>query len=126
MTPTRTPSVTPPGTPPVTPTATPAGTEVSGFNGFFGGIISDISVNGVTILGVTFPVSIGDGFSGTTPYTGVADVDIQVANVSPNGNVVVAVAGGSECVDVAGGANISRTLNITGGVYISCNDGACS
>jgi len=39
--------------------------------------------------------------------------------------VITAVPGFTECVDVSGGANISRTFDITGGVYISCNDGAC-
>jgi hypothetical protein len=71
-------------------------------------------------------VDIGNGFNGTINKTGIQTIVVQVANVSPEGNVFISsVLGQTYCEDVSGGANVVFETDITGGVTISCGDGAC-
>ena len=67
------------------------------------------------------------GFSGiAVGKTGTQTIIVQVSSVAPDGNVFIsAVPGGTYCENVAGGASVSFTTDITGGVSINCSDGAC-
>ena len=107
-----------------TTTTTSSGVSVSGANSFFAGEIVDILVNGVTIDGVTFPVNIGDGFSGTTSFSGTQTIQVFVENVAPNGCITISA---DTFNDTAGSGDFSASLttNINGGVTINGNDGAC-
>lgn len=107
-----------------TTTTAPPSVTVSGVNNFFAGEIQDITVNGTTISGVSFPVNIGDGFSGTTSFSGVQTVQVYVRNVSPNGCVTIS-ADTFDSFNVSGDATSNLTSNINGGVYIDCTDGSC-
>ena len=107
-----------------TTTAPPLSITVSGANSFFGGEIVDITVNSVTISGVSFPINIGDGFSGTTSFSGVQTVQVYVQNVSPNGCITIS-ADTFDSFNVGGDYNVAFTTNINGGVYINCTDGSC-
>lgn len=107
-----------------TTTTAPPSVSVSGANNFFAGEIVDITVNGITISGVSFPVNIGDGFSGTTSFSGTQTVQVYVQNVSPNGCITIS-ADTFNSTDGSGDFSAALTTNINGGVYINCADGSC-
>ena len=110
-----------------TPTESTDSTDVSITNNFFGGIISSITIGGYSPSGVSFPISIGDGGFGTVPLTGSQEVIVQVSNVYPDGCLTVSTSyNGPQSIGVAGGGTFSQTMDITGGISISGNDGACN
>lgn len=124
------PTVTPvpTDTPTPTPTLTPSGsTDVSGFNNFFGGVIANITIGGIVPSGISFPVSIGDGFSGTVALTGTQLVQVTLSNVNPDGCLTVSTtANGPQSINVSGGATFSQNMDITGGISINGAEGACA
>jgi hypothetical protein len=114
-----------------TPTATPvpsAETEVTGNNNFFGGVIGSVLIGGLSLTtSNTFPIDIGDGFSGTVPLTGTQLVQVQASSVYPDGCLTVSTAyNGPQSISGAGGINFSMYMDITGGVYINGTDGSCA
>ena len=113
-----------PTTTTTTTTTPPSSIAVDGVNNFFGGEIVDVTVNGVTISGVSFPISIGNGFGGTTPFSGVQTVQVYVQNVSPNGCITIS-ADTVNSTNGSGDFSAALTTNINGGVYINCTDGSC-
>jgi hypothetical protein len=116
----------------VPPTPTPSSTlpevltDVYVNNSFFGGTIGSVTIGGYSPDGIMFPIAIGDSGTGTVPLTGLQTVIVQVSNINPDGCLTVSTAtNGPQTLTVSGGGTFTQTMDITGGVYISGNDGSC-
>jgi hypothetical protein len=116
----------------LSPTTTLSGTAyVSITNQMFGGTITDVQVNGVSITGASFPLAIGDGTSGTTDQMGL-DQTVRVyysgATPSPQYIQVTDTAFAVQCNTAAGTSNrlfTNVTITNSGVVDIFAGDGAC-
>jgi hypothetical protein len=125
-----TPTATPTATPTPTPTATPepsATTDVYVNNSFFGGVISGVVIGGQSVSSsYSFPVYPGDTLNGTVSLTGTQLVQVYMSGINPDGCLTVSTsADGPINYAIAGGGTFSQYMDITGGIYISGNDGAC-
>jgi hypothetical protein len=122
------PTDTPTPTPTATPTATPVPTEfyINIANNTTASDITNITVNGVAISGVTFPVTFGDGASGVSNQMGTYTVVVSYNS----GLKYVEITDTDSNYNCASGTGTSRTFggqitNGTAGImYITMDDGS--
>jgi hypothetical protein len=126
-----TPTPTPTGTP--TPTPTPTGTPATEFyinisNETTASDITNITVNGVSISGATFPIIAGDGASGVSDQMG-SSYSVVISYTS--GVKYVSITDTDSNYNCANGISTSRTFSgqVTNGpigiMYITMGDGPC-
>lgn len=105
-------------------------------NGFFTGTITDVTVNGVSITGASFPLDIGNGTSGYTTELGTHDILVYYADATMPSNYmnITDSASNFSCID--GFTSLgpgpyyvsfpSQVINITAGITINSGDGSCA
>jgi outer membrane biosynthesis protein TonB len=129
LTPTATP-VPPTPTPTPTPTATPAPTtaSVDVTNDTAGTDITNITIGGVQIDGVVFPVVAGTGASGTTTETGASKtIIVSYTNISGDSVEVTDTDSNVNCVAATSTARSFAGQVVTAGgtVFVVMFDGTC-
>ena len=114
---------------PTTTTTTIAGSAfVDITNNTAGTSITDVTINGVQVSGVVFPVVAGAGASGTTTQTGASrTIVVSYTNVSNDSVEVIDTASNLTCISAT---STSRTfagqvVSSGGTVYIEMFDGSC-
>ena len=136
QTPTATPTQTPtpssiPPTPTPTPTPTVAPTEafIDISNGTASESISNITVNGVQITDVVFPIAAGAGASGKTNQVGSSETLTIFYSGGGGASITFTnTSGTNDCVNTVGPARTfaSAILAAGGSAFITFEDGACS
>lgn len=114
-----------------TTTSAPGTAYVSITNQMFGGTITDVTVNGVSIVGASFPLAVGDGTSGTTDQMGINQtvrVYFSGATPSPQYIQVTDAIFATQCSLAAGTSNrlftnVTVTNNSVLDIY--AGDGYC-
>jgi hypothetical protein len=104
--------------------------DVSITNGFFQGDITDVTVEGVTISGVSFPITIGNGATGTTTEIGLTQTIIIYYDNVLAGSRIEYTDGetGNFCDNISGGGSITWSAAdvVDGGtITITAGDGSC-
>lgn len=103
-------------------------------NNFFTGTITDVTVNGVSITGASFPLAVGNGTTGYTTQIGTYDVLVYYANATNPSNYMEIQDSeyNSSCVDgfTSFGPNPyvtfpSQIINTSIAVTIVSGDGSC-
>jgi hypothetical protein len=104
-------------------------------NNFFTGTITDVTVNGVSITGASFPLNVGNGTSGFTNQVGTYDILVYYADATnPDNNIRIQdSAYNNLCID--GFSSLgpgpyyvsfpSQVVNANG-VTIESGDGSCT
>ena len=124
---TAAPTTTTTSTTSTTTTTTLANAFVDITNNTAGTDITDITVNGVQVTGVVFPVVAGDGASGQTNQTGTQSIVVSYTNISNDSVEVIDTASNLTCLSAT---TTSRTFSgqavaIGGTVSIQMFDGSC-
>jgi len=116
-------------TPTTTTTTTAAGPAfVDITNNTAGTSITDITINGVQVSGVTFPITAGNGASGTTTQTGASrTIVVSYTNISNDSVEVIDTSSNLTCVSATGTSRTFAGQVVTGGgtVSIQMFDGTC-
>ena len=110
-----------------TTTAAPSNAFIDIVNNTAGTDITNITVNGVQVTGVVFPVIAGDGASGQTNQTGTQSIVVSYTNISNDSVEVIDTASNLTCVSATGTSRIFGGQIVAGGgtVYIQMFDGSC-
>jgi hypothetical protein len=90
--------------------------------------ITNITVNGVQVSGVVFPVVAGDGASGSTSQTGTSQtIVVSYTNVSNDSVEVIDTASNLTCISATSTSRIFGGLIINGGgtVSVTMFNGSC-
>ena len=121
------PTTTTTSTTTTTTTTTLANAFVDITNNTAGTDITDITVNGVQVTGVVFPVVAGDGASGQTNQTGTQSIVVSYTNISNDSVEVIDTASNLTCLSATATSRIfsGQVVAIGGTVYIQMLDGAC-
>jgi hypothetical protein len=99
-------------------------------NQMFNGDITDVTVNGVSISGVSFPISIGSGGTGTTSYIGTYDIQVYYNGVTPLNSHIDCIDSNATdtCANIYGGGSQVFTNQVIDGITdinIIANDSSC-
>jgi hypothetical protein len=113
-----------------TTTAAPTSANIYINNQMFNGDITDVTVNGVSISGVTFPITIGNGGTGTTSYIGTYDIQVYYSGVTPLNSHIDCIDSNSTdtCTNISGGGSYVFTNQVIDGITdinIIANDSSC-
>jgi hypothetical protein len=128
LTPTPTATPTPTLTPTPTPTPGPTTASVDVANDTAGTNITNITIGGVQIDGVVFPVVAGDGASGTTTETGASKtIIVSYTNVSGDSVEVTDTDSNVNCDDASSTSKAFAGQVVTAGgtVFVVMFDGSC-
>jgi hypothetical protein len=116
-------------TPTTTTTTTAAGPAfVDITNNTAGTSITDITINSVQVSGVVFPITAGNGASGTTTQTGASrTIVVSYTNISNDSVEVIDTSSNLTCVSATGTSRSFAGQVVTGGgtVSIQMFDGTC-
>ena len=93
-------------------------------------VVTDVTVNGVSVISTSFPLSTGNGGFAVTPYIGIYNVDVYYTSGISGQNITLTDSESTvQCFPAGGGGTIlsfsSVTLNTTNAVTINISDGAC-
>jgi Fe-S cluster biogenesis protein NfuA len=104
--------------------------DVSISNFFFQGDITDVTVEGVTVSGISFPITIGNGATGTTTEIGLTQTIIIYYDNVLAGSRIEYTDGetGNFCDNISGGGSLTWSAAdvVDGGtITITAGDGSC-
>ncbi len=111
-----------------TTTTTLANAFVDITNNTAGTDITDITVNGVQVTGVVFPVVAGDGASGSTTQTGASTtIVVSYTNVGGDSVEIIDTASNVTCLSATSTSRVfsGQVVAIGGTVSIQMFDGSC-
>jgi len=111
-----------------TTTTTLANAFVDITNNTAGTDITDITVNGVQVTGVVFPIVAGDGASGSTTQTGASTtIVVSYTNISGDSVEVIDTASNVTCLSATSTDRVfsGQVVAIGGTVSIQMFDGSC-
>jgi hypothetical protein len=97
-------------------------------NNFFSGQITNVTVGGMSILGASFPLNIGDCTSGITPNLGSQEVVIYYESIFSNSSIEVDDGFNPVvCQNASGFSNTFNSVMIVNGEQcnITGRDGLC-
>jgi hypothetical protein len=103
-------------------------------NGFFTGTITNVTVNGVSITGASFPLNVGSGTTGYTTQIGTYEILVYYADATNPGNYMEIIDSeyNSTCIDNFSSFGpdpyvtfISQVVNSSIPVTIVSGDGSC-
>jgi hypothetical protein len=90
--------------------------------------ITNITIGGVQVDGVTFPIAAGDGASGTTTETGASKtIVVSYTNVSNDSVEVIDTASNLTCVSATSTSRVfsGQVVSAGGTVSVTMFDGSC-
>jgi len=111
-----------------TTTAPPSDALVDIANNTAGTNITNITINGVQVDGVVFPVVAGDGASGSTTQTGASQtIVVSYTNISNDSVEVIDTASNLTCISATSTSRVfsGQVVNGGGTVSIQMFDGSC-
>ena len=98
-------------------------------NTFFAGTIDDVKVNGVSIVGATFPLAIGNGTIGTTNQIGTYSIQVFYSGVTLNSHIdCIDSTSFLTCTNMSGSGSVtftSQVVNTSVDVNIISADANC-
>ena len=116
-------------TPTTTTTTTTAGpTFVDITNNTASTSITGITINGVQVSGVVFPITAGNGASGTTTQSGGSrTIIVSYTNISNDSVEVIDTASNLTCVSATGTSRsfAGQVVSSGGTVFVTMFDGSC-
>jgi hypothetical protein len=122
----------PPPTPTPTPPPTPAVVDVYVQNGSLDVPISDVTINGISVYGVSgdFPVTASENVDFASTQIGLVDIVVYYNGHTPGQNIIIVDSeSNSTCCNLNGSSGmctfVSATTNTTTPVYITVSDGGC-
>lgn len=105
-------------------------------NNFFIGTITNVTVNGVSITGASFPLDIGNGTTGYTTQIGTYDILVYYAGATNFSNYMRITDSGYSDTCVDGFSSLgpgpyyvtfsSQVINTSVGIVIESGDGSCT
>jgi cell division septation protein DedD len=130
--PTPTPAAPTPTPAAPTPTPTPAVVDVYVQNGSMDVPISDVTINGISVYGVSgdFPVTASENVDFASTQIGLVDIVVYYNGHTPGQNIIIVDSeSNSTCCNLNGSSGmctfVSATTNTTTPVYITVSDGSC-
>jgi hypothetical protein len=86
-------------------------------NTFFAGTIDDVQVNGISIVGATFPLPIGNGTTGTTNQIGTYSIVVFYSNVTLSSHIdCIDSNSNTSCTNMIGGGSVIFTNQVIDGI----------
>jgi hypothetical protein len=105
-------------------------------NNFFTGTITNVTVNGVSITGASFPLDVGNGTTGYTTQVGTYNILVYYADANMPSNYmrITDSAYNTACIDGFSSLGpgpyyvtfTSQVINTSVGVFIESGDGQCT